>query len=742
MKKLKTKFALQIIVMLTTVIMVGCSATADMSGGEQGNYSWLNLDTVKAGKFDTGKMWTFDFPPVDYFQKEYGFRPSNEWLDGVRMAALRFSGYCSASFVSEDGLVMTNHHCGRQSISQVSLEEEDLHTNGFFAAKLEDERPVPGLYVDQLVLIKDVTAEIHSAIDKGLDDAERQANEQSAKKEIEKREKDATGLEVSITKLFNGGKYSLYGYKRYNDVRLVFAPETQLGFFGGDPDNFTYPRYNLDCTFFRVYNEEGKPLKTEHYFKWSPNGAAAGEPVFVVGNPGTTARLNTVAQLEYSRDIQYPATLNLLDDLVAIYSQLLKERPDQKGELQDQVFSFANSQKAYGGMLKGLRDPILMQKKRDFEKNFKNAVMNNPELSEKYGSLWDNIKGTRGEIRNISNELNSYNLHRLFSSGYFFTATSAIEVANQLMLPEEERSAAYKGEELNTSIESLLPQDFDVHLNHLLLIKQIDRMINLLGIDNPLIEKMTEGRRGKAAADFMIANSSLTSVDKIKALFKMPAEEILNSDDPFIYFIRNTDDRKKELQQMQKEIASREATYTQQLGRALFDVYGTSIPPDATFTLRISDGVVEGFPYNGTYAPPVTTFHGLYDRYYGFDKEFPWSLPERWKNPPAEFNLETPFNFVSTNDIIGGNSGSPVINKNSEIVGLAFDGNIQSLPGNFIFTTEENRTVSVHSAGMIEAIQDLYKAKRLSEELRTSKIYVEPPKKEEKKETKSKTKKK
>jgi hypothetical protein len=253
---------------------------------------------------------------------------------------------------------------------------------------------------------------------------------------------------------------------------------------------------------------------------------------------------------------------------------------------------------------------------------------------------------------------------------------------------------------------------------------------------------MTGGRRGKEAADYMISNSELTSKEKIKSLMKKDPEEILNSEDPFIYFIRNTADRKKEIQDIQKEITTREATYTQQLGRALFEVYGTSIPPDATFTLRISDGVVEGFPYNGTYAPPVTTFYGMYDRYYGFDKEFPWTLPERWKTPPTEFNLETPFNFVSTNDIIGGNSGSPVINKDAQIVGLAFDGNIQSLPGNFIFTTEENRTVSVHSAGMVEAIQDLYKVKRISEELITGKLYVEPVKVEEKKDTKTKTTKK
>ncbi|QQS36765.1 MAG: S46 family peptidase [Ignavibacteriales bacterium] len=739
MKNYQSKFVLRIVSLVTIVLFAVYPIN---TFGQNDGQSWLNLDTVKAGKFDTGRMWTFEFPPLDYFEDEYNFRPTDEWLDNVRMAALRFANYCSASFISADGLVMTNHHCGRTSITQVNKEGEDLHTNGFIAATLEEERPVPGLYVDQLVLIKDVTEEVHNAIDKGADDAERAANEKSIITEIQNREKDKSGLKISVVKLFNGGKYSLYGYKTYNDVRLVFAPETQLGFFGGDPDNFTYPRYNMDCTFFRVYDEEGKPLKTEHYFKWSPNGAAPGEAVFVVGNPGSTARLNTVAQLEYQRDYQYPATLNLLNDLVAIYSQLMEESPDKKEELQDQVFSFANSQKAYGGILKGLRDPVLMQKKRDFENQFKEAVFNNEELNEKYGMVWENIESTRGEMREISNEYGAINLNKFTSSGYFFTAQSIVDLAEQLMLPEEERSVAYKDGELETTIETMIPEDFDPHLNHLMLVKQIDRMIGLLGMDHPLVEKMTEGRRGKEAADFMLANSSITSIQGIKSLIDKGPEEVLNSEDPFIYFIVNTKDRKVELQSYVKEIAAREGTYTQLLGRALFEVYGTSIPPDATFTLRISDGVVVGFPYNGTYAPPITTFHGMYDRYYGFGKEFPWSLPERWQNPPAEFDLGTPFNFVSTNDIIGGNSGSPVINKDAQIVGLAFDGNIESLPGNFIFTTEENRTVSVHSAGMFEAIQDLYKNKRLSEELKSGNIYVEPPKVEEKKETKTKTTKK
>ena len=299
--------------------------------------NWMNLDTVKAGKFDNGKMWTFEYPPMDYFSQAYNFEPDEAWFEHVRMSALRFANYCSASFVSADGLVMTNHHCARQSITQVTQEGEDLNANGFIAQTLQDERPIPGLYVDQLVLFQDVTDEVIDEINKGTTDEERAKFENDIISKIEEREAAATGLEVAITPLYNGGKYSLYGYKRYTDVRLVLAPEDQLGFFGGDPDNFTYPRFNLDCSFFRVYDENGNPLKTENFFKWSANGAAVGEPVFVVGNPGNTDRLNTVAQLEYARDIQYPRTLSLLTSLSDMYKEMLKKDPSRRLELQDMI---------------------------------------------------------------------------------------------------------------------------------------------------------------------------------------------------------------------------------------------------------------------------------------------------------------------------------------------------------------------------------------------------------------------
>jgi hypothetical protein len=719
-------------VIILFVSAAGCSSAPEAQKTlteENQNYTWLNTDTIKAGRFDTGKMWTFEYAPVDYFGEEYNFTPTQEWLDKARMAALKFATWCSASFVSEDGLIMTNNHCARETITDVSKPGENLQENGFYAITLEEERKIPDLFVEQLVRIEDVTSEMQSAVDKA-DDLDKGRTEKLKMMEIEKREASSSGLRTQVTKLYNGGKYSLYYYKRYNDVRLVFTPESQLGYFGGDPDNFTYPRYNLDCTFYRVYDENGKPLKTEHYFKWSKGGAIEGEPVFVVGNPGRTNRLSTVAQLEYMRDILYPRTLDMIDGLVAIYQDLLKSNPADEEELQNKLMSYQNSQKAYGGMLAGLRDPVLMAKKRDFERSFKSKVQQDPELSNKYGGLWDKIAEVRNEMRSFDKELYAYQRHPLSTPEYFFIAEDIIDLAEELERPAAERNDELANRGIDSVVSEIYPEDINKEMQRQMLKSFVEKIYNNLGSDNPLVQKFTGGRRGEEAVNYVLNNSHLTSKEKTIALVKKGSDAVLNSDDPFIYFLQNSNQRRAELQSRSGKLTQVESAYSQSLGRALFEVYGTSIPPDATFTLRISDGVVQGFPYNGTIAPPVTTFYGLYDRYYSFKKEFPWNLPEKWKTPPAEFDMHTPFNFISTNDIIGGNSGSPIINKDGEIVGLAFDGNIQSLPGNFIFTTEENRTVAVHSEGMVEAIQDMYKATGLSEELRSGKLNIKTAKEE------------
>jgi len=684
--------------------------------------NWFDLDTVKAGKFDTGKMWTFEYPPIDYFEKEYRFTPDEDWFDHVRMAALKFATYCSASFVSEDGLVMTNHHCARRSVTLVTLEGEDLHENGFISYILDDERLVPGLFVDQLVYFQDVTDEIQDAMDEGKTEDEKLAIKSRIVEEIETRVAEEKGLDVSITPLYEGGRYSLYGYKRYNDVRLVFTPEEQLGSFGGDPDNFTYPRYNLDYSFFRVYNDDGEPLKTDHYYEWSDNGADVNETVFVVSNPGSTNRLKTVAQLEYTRDISYPRTLELINGLIETYESLIESDPERELELKDGLLNYLNSKKAYKGMLKGLRDPILMQRKRDFENNFKSAVHSDEELNEKYGDLWGKIEEIRNELRKISNEKFDLRMSKFTTPRYFFIAEELINIAEELKKPESERDDLYVGEELELSIKSMVPEDFDYEMNNKLLKQKIKILTENLGSDIELIQKMTGGKTGDEAVDYILSNSSLTNADDIKELVAEGPDEILSGNDPFIYFILSTKETSKELDAKVDELTEIEDTYNEKLGRALFEVYGTSIPPDATFTLRISDGVVKGFPYNGTIASPYTTFYGMYDRYFSFNKEFPWSLPERWENPPEDFDLSTKFNFITTNDLTGGSSGSAMINKDAEVIGISFDGNIQGLPGNFIFRTEENRAVGVHSSAIIETLEKIYNLNRISEELKSGEM--------------------
>jgi hypothetical protein len=716
-----------VIIALTFTTLLGCSSTSEMqksSSSVKTNYPWLNLDTVKAGKYDTGTMWTFDFPPKDHFAQTYNFVPSDDWFDHVRLSALKFATYCSASFVSGDGLVMTNNHCSRENILKVQKEGEELNETGFWAETLEDERKVPGLFVDQLVLIKDVTVEVQAAIDKGSTEEEKVKNEDDMIAEIQSRESDSTGLKVKVTKLFHGGKYSLYGYKTYRDVRLVFTPEHQLGYFGGDPDNFTYPRYNLDCTFYRVYDEEGKPLKTDHYFKWSSNGAAFGEPVFVVGNPGTTNRLLTVSQLEFLRDIQYPRTVEMLKGLERSYYGMVEKYPEKKEKFMNRALGFSNSRKAIGGMVDGLRNPVLMQKKKDFERKFQQAVQENPNLNAKYGNLWDNMSQVKNDSRLIANELYILSLSPLRTPEYFYIAQDLVNLAQQMQLPIEQRKSEYQSEAIDSTIASIFPEDLNVDLSKELLLIQINMSYNYLGEDYPLLKRITNGKQGQDAVDYMLNNSSVTSAEKVKELAKLGPETILSSNDPFIYFIVNSKERREDLSQKMSMLNEMEEAYSQDLGRALFEVYGTSIPPDATFTLRISDGVVKGYDYNATEAPVFTTFYGMYDRYYAFDKKYPWSLPERWQNPPSDFDLETPFNFITTNDIIGGNSGSPIINREAEIVGLAFDGNIESLPGNFIYAPEKNRCVGVHSSGMIEAIRDMYKATGLSDELLNGKMIL------------------
>jgi hypothetical protein len=702
---------------LSLFILAGCSTSQMMKPEVPGG---VNLDTVKAGLFDTGKMWTFDYPPIDYFKKTYHFNPDNAWFEKARLSALRLPG-CSASFVSEDGLVFTNHHCARGALDRVNREGERLAETGFYAPTLAEERKVPRMYADQLVLVEDVTDEVQKAMESGKTDDERIANRDKAIHEIEQRYQEKTKLNCTVMTFYNGAKYSLYGFKRYHDVRIVFAPELTTAFFGGDYDNFTYPRYDLDISFFRVYDDDGNPLKTSNFFKWSPAGATEGEPVFVVGNPGHTNRLLTYSEIEFLRDYQYPFISTLLDNLVRIYSDYIAAHPDQKLRFQTQLFGYSNSQKLYSGRVKGINDPILMAKKRDFERKLKEAVFKDPQLKAEYGGVWDEIAEIQKEKGKIFWEVQSSVFHGAGRSEYFGLAANLVTYAEQMKLPEDQRGPRFKGSALD-SLKARFYPPVNEELEQQVLALQLTNMKSGFEDTNPAFNKLMAGRTPSAAAAELMKSTVLSSKENVMQLLDGNPDDILHSTDPFIGFVASTAGQARELLEHYNELSAKEQSRVQLVGQALFGVYGTSIPPDATFTLRIADGVVKGYDYNGTIAPPITTFYGLYDRYYSFNKKDPYDLADRWKNPPSTFDLSTPLNFSSTNDIIGGNSGSAVVNKDLQVVGIVFDGNIESLPNDLINDETDMRCVAVHSAGIVEALDQLYKADRIVKELKAGKI--------------------
>lgn len=668
-------------------------------------------DTTKGGPLDLGKMWTFDNPPSDFFQKTYSFKADRQWFDEARLASLRFADYCSASFVSANGLVMTNHHCARESGTGVTRKGEDLNATGFWARTAADERKVDGLFVDQLVKIEDITKRVQDAMNAtNSEQAQLQAREQvfsDIKQEFGQKE-GWKGLELQIITFYNGGRYSLYGFKRYTDVRLVFMPELQLGFFGGDYDNFTYPRYALDCSFFRVY-DKGKPLQTTHYFKFNPNGVRDGEPIFVIGNPGHTERLKTVAELEFDRDLQTPATIQLLRNRSAALQAY--NATAKSDSVLNEIFSLENSLKAYGGQLEGLRDASLLERKAVFENQFK-AAAKARNLPADQLKTWDEIASNTAQLRSVFKDA-SYLGPSEQTMGELMTFANLVTQYSEILATRPQDAERAKPLMVVPTIKNLT-------LDQAYLAAHLSEAQQALGNDDPYVKLALTGPDGKSrtpkeAAAYLFKNTKLLEPAFIGELATRP-NAASASNDPMLALAKIGFPRYRTAALQARQISQRQEVLRGQLGRMLYDVYGTAVPPDATFSLRINDGVVKSYNYNGTKAPIMTTFAGLYDRNYSFADKAPWDLPARWKTPPMEL-LRQPMCFISTNDIIGGNSGSPMINKNREAVGLAFDGNMESLPGEFIFVPDANRTISVHTGGIVAALRYIYKADRLVTEL-------------------------
>lgn len=650
-----------------------------------------DLENVQPGRFDQGKMWTFENPPVKYFQEAYGFTPTQEWMDDIRKSALRFATWCSASFISSNGLIMTNHHCSRGVAASVMNEGENFDENGFYANTLEEERKVPDLFVDQLVMIASITEEVVNS-NLPTDSALNVITERYAQKE------GWAGLELETRTFYSGGQYSLYGFKRYNDIRLVLYPELPLGYYGGDPDNFTYPRYNLDFTFFRAYDENGDPLQPANYFRFNPNGAEENDPVFVIGNPGSTGRYLTMSQLYYQRDVTAPAIISLLENRKEILLRASEAVEDVyvKDSIVNLAFSLSNSEKAYKGRLEGLNNAYLMTKKKRKEE----ALRKNSTTEENpWNQIEDNIKaasnyyaeavflspnGLRGKVNQIIHQLSTYK--------------GALESESREAISKSRGrlTSLLKGIDLNLekALFAVLLKELDEHSKQ-------DYIKNLLGNMEPQAKAMT------VVEESILLNSP----DKF---FKLKANKL--DKEPLMAFAEVLPKKLQEAGGVLGRINASNTELQSQVMNISFQASGISSPPDATFSLRMADGVVKGYEYNGTQAPYKTTYFGLYDRHYSNDQKYPWDLPERWRNPPMEL-LKAPLNFVSTTDIIGGNSGSPVINQNAEVVGLAFDGNIESLPGFFIFDDQYNRTVSVHAGGIAAAVKYIYKATRLLPEL-------------------------
>ncbi|MFC2135465.1 S46 family peptidase [Bacteroidota bacterium] len=690
-------------------------------------YETIDLDKVEFSFTDFGTMWTFDSVPLDFMEETYGFRPTEEWLEHVRKSALQFGNGCSAAFVSADGLIMTNHHCGRGRLIDIQLEGENLLKDGFYAPTLEEERVIPNLFVDQLLLIEDITKDIQDVMNEGKTDDEKVELKNAKIDELIVKYTEDTGLTCRVVTLYNGRKYSLYGYKRYNDIRLVMSPDFQIAATGWDWDNFTYPRYELDFAFYRAYDENGEPVKSDHHFTWSKTGAEEDELIFTVGRPGRTNRLNSVAELKYMGEKRYSHLLLAFNEVYKVYYELFNKYTDRESELLNAVMGRGNARKSYAGSLLGLRDEYVMAKKKDFEKKIKKAVNADPELNEKYGHIWNSLEVAVDELTRNADESDAYTIRSFARSVYYEIAQDIIKYAKQMRLAEDDREESFKEDMLEETLQKIIDKaelsEYESELAFKMVRAHVNYVSTILGDENELVKRVYGGNMDEEGAKYMLGKSALTSKTGIEMLLKQSPDDILNSEDPFIFFLQNTTDKLAKLRRLNREIQNTIDVNNQMLGEAVAAVFGDKISPDATSTLRISDGVIKPYEYNGTIAPGKTTYYGLWDRWASFNKKlYPWGLHPRWQKVPPELDLETPIGFASTNDIVGGNSGSSVINTKGEVVGLVHDGNLESLAGAFIYLPENNRCVATDAIGLIKALKYIYKTDKLVNEILTGKL--------------------
>jgi hypothetical protein len=664
-----------------------------------------------------GGMWTFDNFPSQKVARQYGFGPDQAWLDHVRKSSLRIAQGCSASFISPTGLVMTNHHCVVECVEQVSSQDHDYVTNGFSAAGIEQEKKCPAFELDQLVEIKDVTADIRAAVGDKTG-AEANAALRAAQAKLQQSCGSDPATRCDVVSLYHGGVYDLYHYKRYDDVRLVFAPEFAVGQFGGDPDNFNFPRYDFDIGILRAY-ENGKPASSPDYLRWSPAGSKAGELVFTSGNPGGTDREFTMSQLYYLRDHQFPHEMPQLAEYRGLLEAFATRGPAQERESHEDLFFVENAFKEQLGEDDALLDPQFMQTKIDEENKLRAAVAANPALEKQYGTAWDDmtkVMALRAKLDQQYQATNSF----FFQQGLLGDAITLVRAAAERTKPNGERLPEFTDQALVGTQQYLFaPIPVFKDLQEMNLAYALTAIRRELGADDPYVHELLGAESPEQLAHRLVSTTKLDDPAVRKALYDGGQAAIDKSDDPMIVFARKIDPTlRANRKQYETEVQAPLRAASERIAKARFAAYGTTIDPDATFTARVSFGTVKGFTNaRGQEVKPYTTMAGLFERASGAP---PFKLPETWLNAKPSLDLATPMNLSSDNDVVGGNSGSPLINKNAQVVGLIFDGNIFSLGGTYGFDDATNRSVSLDSRAILEGLRKVYHLDRIVSEIQAA----------------------
>ncbi len=661
-------------------------------------------------------MWTLDNLPKAKMQAEYGFTPSEAWIKRTMLGSVRIAGGCSASFVSKDGLVMTNHHCASECLDQLSTAKKNLIKDGFLAKGREQELSCPEIELNRLEQITDVTSEVKKAT-AGLDGAAFKNAQNAVKAKLTSAcvGNDKETVRCDVVDLYHGGQYQVYKYHRFQDTRLVWAPEKAAAFFGGDPDNFNFPRYDLDITLLRAY-EGGKPAKIENYFPFSKSGAEDGEMVFVTGQPGSTQRQLTVSQLTTLRDLTLVNNLIRLAEMRGVLEQYSKTSPEAARNAEHALFGVENGYKAFRGRLSALQDPVLMQQKQDEETALRQFVSQQPALQAKVGGAWDAIAASQQAYRQIEAPYGMIESGRGFNSKYASYARALVRGAEERSKPNGERLPEYadaKLPELEQELFSTAPVYPDYE--KVMLGLSLTKLREILGSDDPFVKQVLGKQSPDQLSAALIDNTKLGDPAVRKALWQGGKEAILKSDDPFIKMELALDPAARALRKRyEKEVESVQQKNSELIAQARFAQQGTSVYPDATFTLRLSYGEVKGWQDGDKKIAPFTTIGGAFERDTGAD---PFALPASWDAAKGKLNLAQRYNLATTNDIIGGNSGSPMINRSGEIVGLIFDGNIHSLGGAFWFDPRTNRSIAVHSGAILETLGKVYGSGDLVKEI-------------------------